>query len=137
MCLLILYHAVVAIMSKYYPNGPSQYPENHEQPVPFIGGRLDTFASSNSNQWYGTEPQPSDSQPKDGGRTRLRLPASQDHVKHRRTRSGCYTCRERRVKVPSLDPMRRKTRLTARCLSATKPDRYANVSRHAWYQITC
>jgi hypothetical protein len=33
-----------------------------------------------------------------GSRNR-RKPAHGEHVKHRRTRSGCYTCRSRRVKV--------------------------------------
>lgn len=27
-----------------------------------------------------------------------------DHIKHRRTRSGCYTCRSRRVKVCRSEP---------------------------------
>lgn len=30
---------------------------------------------------------------------RRRRPSGNDHVKHRRTRNGCYTCRSRRVKV--------------------------------------
>ena len=32
-------------------------------------------------------------------RARRRTVAGGEHVKHRRTRSGCYTCRNRRVKV--------------------------------------
>lgn len=32
-------------------------------------------------------------------RPRRRQPQGAEHVKHRRTRSGCYTCRQRRVKV--------------------------------------
>jgi hypothetical protein len=32
-------------------------------------------------------------------RSRRRQLAGGEHVKHRRTRSGCYTCRQRRVKV--------------------------------------
>lgn len=32
-------------------------------------------------------------------RQRRRPPLGSEHVKHRRTRSGCYTCRQRRVKV--------------------------------------
>lgn len=32
-------------------------------------------------------------------RSRRRQPPGAEHVKHRRTRSGCYTCRQRRVKV--------------------------------------
>lgn len=34
-----------------------------------------------------------------GSRNRRRVAASGEHVKFRRTRSGCYTCRNRRVKV--------------------------------------
>jgi len=33
---------------------------------------------------------------------RKRQPHGPDHIKHRRTRSGCYTCRQRRVKVRGL-----------------------------------
>ena len=33
------------------------------------------------------------------GKVRRRPPPRSDHVKHRRTRSGCYTCRSRRVKA--------------------------------------
>jgi hypothetical protein len=33
------------------------------------------------------------------GRNRRRSNQGSEHVKHRRTRSGCYTCRSRRVKV--------------------------------------
>lgn len=33
------------------------------------------------------------------GNGRQRVRHGPDHVKHRRTRSGCYTCRSRRVKV--------------------------------------
>lgn len=32
-------------------------------------------------------------------RARRRHPPGSEHVKHRRTRSGCYTCRQRRIKV--------------------------------------
>ena len=31
--------------------------------------------------------------------SKKRRPPGNDHVKHRRTRNGCYTCRGRRVKV--------------------------------------
>ena len=32
-------------------------------------------------------------------RSRRKSQAGSEHIKHRRTRSGCYTCRSRRVKV--------------------------------------
>jgi hypothetical protein len=34
-------------------------------------------------------------------RSRRRQTHGADHIKHRRTRSGCFTCRQRRVKVIS------------------------------------
>ena len=37
--------------------------------------------------------------PQGPARPRRRHPPGAEHVKHRRTRSGCYTCRQRRVKV--------------------------------------
>jgi hypothetical protein len=41
-------------------------------------------------------------------RNRRRSPqGQQDHTKHRRTRSGCYTCRIRRVKVCSFNALGR------------------------------
>ena len=36
---------------------------------------------------------------------RRRRPSRPDNVKHKRTRNGCYTCRTRRVKVPSLSTL--------------------------------
>ncbi|KAK3672027.1 hypothetical protein LTR78_007996 [Recurvomyces mirabilis] len=38
-------------------------------------------------------------------RQRRRQPQSSEHVKHRRTRSGCYTCRQRRVKCDETRPI--------------------------------
>jgi hypothetical protein len=61
-----------------------------------------------------------------GGNARARRrPAPGEQVKHRRTRSGCFTCRQRRVKVLAV-PLRSKTGLT--CNSATKIIPSARVS---------
>ncbi|KAI1165094.1 hypothetical protein F5B18DRAFT_670218 [Nemania serpens] len=38
-----------------------------------------------------------------GNRNKKKSAPGIDHVKHRRTRSGCYTCRSRRVKVKELE----------------------------------
>ncbi|SMR52759.1 unnamed protein product [Zymoseptoria tritici ST99CH_1E4] len=38
-------------------------------------------------------------------RSRRRQASGSDHVKHRRTRSGCYTCRQRRVKCDETHPI--------------------------------
>ena len=93
-------------MSNYFPRELPQYPEIPEQPASFVGGFLEAYPSTGPNPWYGTDAQSSGSLPRNPGRTRLRMPAGQDHVKHRRTRSGCYTCRERRVKVPGPNRLR-------------------------------
>jgi hypothetical protein len=50
---------------------------------------------------YEDVPPPMDPAAAAGGRMRRR-PAPGDQVKHRRTRSGCFTCRNRRVKVISV-----------------------------------
>ncbi|KAH8592931.1 hypothetical protein B0O99DRAFT_689147 [Bisporella sp. PMI_857] len=39
------------------------------------------------------------------GRNRRRSDRGSDHTKHRRTRSGCYTCRSRRVKCDEVHPI--------------------------------
>lgn len=56
------------------------------------------------------------------------IPPSTDHVKHRRTRSGCYTCRGRRVKV-----------LKAPYLHCTNSADtiYDSVTRNALYAKVC
>lgn len=46
-------------------------------------------------------------------RIRRRMTQGSDHVKHRRTRSGCYTCRLRRVKVGGRCALARGSRLTS------------------------
>lgn len=40
-----------------------------------------------------------------GSRNRKKSASGADHVKHRRTRSGCYTCRSRRVKCDEAHPI--------------------------------
>ncbi|KAI1379278.1 hypothetical protein F4677DRAFT_326738 [Hypoxylon crocopeplum] len=40
-----------------------------------------------------------------GNRNRKKSASGADHVKHRRTRSGCYTCRSRRVKCDETHPV--------------------------------
>jgi hypothetical protein len=39
-----------------------------------------------------------------GSRVRRRTGGTGEHVKFKRTRSGCYTCRQRRVKVRCTEP---------------------------------
>ena len=55
-------------------------------------------------------------------------------VKHRRTRSGCFTCRSRRVKVGNAMSLRSLHCSGAdNALSATRPDQYAIVSCTPFY----
>ena len=85
---------------------PSQYLPNVNYPLSFVA-----------------EEEPPGPAPKNTGQARRRLPLGTDHVKHRRTRSGCYTCRSRRVKV---SPPASLGRLSIHCSS-----RVVSVMRHA------
>lgn len=65
-----------------------------------------------------------------GGNPRMRRrSAPGDHVKHRRTRSGCFTCRQRRVKVPSPSAVANPTAFANEMgPSATRLTQYVRVS---------
>ena len=58
--------------------------------------------STNLNRWFDLDSDTSVPNLKGTVRVRRRPPPGSDQVKHRRTRSGCYTCRSRRVKVGDL-----------------------------------
>lgn len=84
----------------FYPNGfpPAMPPPEtfHQSGVHQIGtmsmenlGSYPQYEDPNRNALPPPAPQ----------RSRRRQPPGSEHVKHRRTRSGCYTCRQRRVKV--------------------------------------
>lgn len=51
-----------------------------------------------------------------------------DHIKHRRTRSGCFTCRSRRVKVIDHRGILERRTCSDRHCSAMKDDQLASVS---------
>ncbi|KAI9839307.1 MAG: hypothetical protein M1819_003302 [Sarea resinae] len=51
---------------------------------------------------------------KENARLRRKPASGADHVKHRRTRSGCYTCRSRRVKCDEARPTCERCRKGAR-----------------------
>lgn len=59
-------------------------------------------------------------------RNRRKSSQGPDHTKHRRTRSGCYTCRSRRVKVIHSQELPLKFLLT-KTYSATKLTLFAKV----------
>ena len=65
-------------------------------------------------------------------RVRRKVGASGEQVKFRRTRSGCYTCRNRRVKVCPRAPFTMTTNTADVCLvcSAMKRAQRVNVSSH-------
>lgn len=65
-------------------------------------------------------------------RIRRRINAGGEHVKFRRTRSGCYTCRNRRVKVCSNATFYRSAQIH---VSAMRHAQYANVSSERLLEI--
>ena len=93
----------------YFPPdiGENANPDQIQEPVNFYDPNIppvetQSIATANLTQWFGHGPhslQQTQQLPKSTTRVRQRSNASGDHVKHRRTRSGCYTCRSRRVKV--------------------------------------
>ena len=90
------------VMSGFYPSrlqGTSNATTNSlDLSSPSIGTNdLTDVHSANAGRWHNSaEIQPmEESKPA----PRRRRPSGNDHVKHRRTRNGCYTCRGRRVKV--------------------------------------
>ncbi|KAF2092178.1 hypothetical protein K490DRAFT_13455, partial [Saccharata proteae CBS 121410] len=62
-------------------------------------------------------------------RARRRPAAGSEHVKHRRTRSGCYTCRNRRVKCDETHPVCDRCRKGNRECVYPEPSSGAKVSR--------
>lgn len=60
-------------------------------------------------------------------RIRRRVNAGGEHVKFRRTRSGCYTCRNRRVKVHALFEHSPQRYANSLC-SVMRLDRFVSVS---------
>lgn len=79
-----------------YAHGMPESPVYHGLPGPFV-----PYPEPQMQQTYIPQYEdPSALDPVQGGNARMRRrPGPGDHVKHRRTRSGCYTCRQRRVKV--------------------------------------
>ena len=103
-------------MSGFYdPNNPHgfphippplpEFPENIDQAPglfydnmnPLVGSH--ELSSANLARWFEQDGGGLVQEPKGAPRIRRRVASSGDLVKHRRTRSGCYTCRSRRVKV--------------------------------------
>ncbi|KAI9878327.1 MAG: hypothetical protein M1830_001226 [Pleopsidium flavum] len=63
------------------------------------------FSSQRLGHWFDQDGNSSMLGSKGAAKVRRRPPPGSDHVKHRRTRSGCYTCRTRRVKCDETNPI--------------------------------
>lgn len=62
------------------------------------GGNMEPSKFQNV-AYYSGFPEPGLFQAPRSQRNRRKSAPGADHIKHRRTRSGCFTCRSRRVKV--------------------------------------
>ncbi|KAI1268974.1 fungal-specific transcription factor domain-containing protein [Xylariaceae sp. FL1019] len=115
-------------MSGYYHSSSSSFPEmgylpnmnpedvqdtqyHHQQLTPQLESSPVTFVNPYQSLGYFTgfpDPNVYQSQtkpPSQNNRSRKKSTPGTDHVKHRRTRSGCYTCRSRRVKCDETRPI--------------------------------
>lgn len=86
------------------------------------------FSSQRVGHWFDPDGNSSMLGSKGAVRVRRRPPPGSDHVKHRRTRSGCYTCRTRRVKVRWFLGQYLLSRIHLTLVSAMRQVRSANVS---------
>lgn len=85
-----------------YAHGIPESPVYHGLPGPFVSYPDPQMQQQYMGQY---EDVPGAMDSAQGGNARVRRrPGPGDQVKHRRTRSGCYTCRQRRVKVSLIKP---------------------------------
>ncbi|KXS93645.1 hypothetical protein AC578_4208 [Pseudocercospora eumusae] len=93
-------------LGAYYPSGypPMMPPEALQQPHRLQQMQTMSMESLGSYSDY-DEPNRTMLPPQAPPRSRRRQPQGAEHVKHRRTRSGCYTCRQRRVKCDETHPI--------------------------------
>ena len=84
-----------------YPDRPNNvpYPSQYASGQPGTLGTHDVYYSAGhpASEEFGVDA--AAEIPVGGARPRVRQKCGSDNVKHRRTRSGCLTCRLRRVKV--------------------------------------
>lgn len=111
----------LSAMSEYYHtflssvsgigNNAVPYPQTSRPPVssPTTASMDEHSAAPNSLQnvsYYTGFPEPIiQYQPPKTQRNRRKSTPGPDHIKHRRTRSGCFTCRGRRVKCDETRPI--------------------------------
>lgn len=111
----------------YYPNGQpiappeGMMPEGVMMPDGYVPRlyQLPTISQENLNSYSDIEDPSRGSISQQGGSRggKRRSVTGADHVKHRRTRSGCFTCRQRRVKVrPTNTDMIEVVHLTSGCV---------------------
>ncbi|TKA80129.1 hypothetical protein B0A55_03319 [Friedmanniomyces simplex] len=115
----------------YYPNVPPvMYPP---EPFPPRLHHLQTV-SMESLGGYSDYDDPSRAMLPPGlglPRQRRRQTPGSEHVKHRRTRSGCYTCRQRRVKCDENHPICERCRKGKRECAYPGETPTSSVSRHS------
>jgi hypothetical protein len=116
-----------------YAHGIPESPIYHSMPGSFVPYADPQMQQSYIGQ-YEEVPGAMDSTQGSIARIRRR-PGPGDQVKHRRTRSGCYTCRQRRVKV-SLSPTWRISVHPNYTNSATRRIQCAIVSARPAYSLT-
>lgn len=94
------HHAHMPPLGVYFPQ---TYPHQILPPQGPVDSRthsMQSISMESLSSYSEYEDQSRSMQPQTGPqRSRRRQASGSDHVKHRRTRSGCYTCRQRRVKV--------------------------------------
>ncbi|KAF2242931.1 hypothetical protein BU26DRAFT_438087 [Trematosphaeria pertusa] len=87
----------------YAAHGLPESPVYHGIPGPFVQYGEPQMQQTYMSQY---EDLSGSMDPAQGGNARMRRrTAPGDQVKHRRTRSGCYTCRQRRVKCDEAHPI--------------------------------
>jgi len=119
-------------MSSFCQSDPSQPQESDNPPAqlyhqPNISVEAQALSSANLARWFDLDSDNSAPGPKGAARVRRRAPPDSDHIKHRRTRSGCYTCRSRRVKVRPAPSAGVTLRLHSMSASVMKPIPFARV----------
>ena len=60
------------------------------------------YSLQDPGPWIDLDPEPPLGSPEDEGKARQHGGPGSRQIKHRRTRSGCYTCRFRRVKASTI-----------------------------------
>jgi len=90
------------------PNAnPLEGSQPMQQPPPMPAGTQGMANPYQSLGYFTGFPEPIMFNAPKAQRSRRKSAPGLDHIKHRRTRSGCYTCRSRRVKVtPTHSPSR-------------------------------